>query len=155
VHRDFDHLFPGHPVALPIVQVIVNIPLIDFTIENGATEVWPGSHLIVDENSEHTAAIEERAAELPSVRTTVPAGSIILRDMRTWHRGMPNRTNDIRTMLAMIYNRSFLNAFISATELIEIPRITWEQLSERARHIFRHNPIVDKAPPFHGKAPPY
>ncbi len=155
VHRDFDHLFPGHPVALPIVQVIVNIPLIDFTIENGATEVWPGSHLIVDENSEHAAAIEDRAAELPSVRTTVPAGSIILRDMRTWHRGMPNRTNDIRTMLAMIYNRSFLNAFISATELIEIPRITWEQLSERAKHIFRHNPIVDKAPPFHGKAPPY
>ena len=73
--------------------------------------------------------------------------------LASWHA--QQGTNDIRTMLAMIYNRSFLNAFISATELIENPRITWEQLSERAKHIFRHNPIVDKAPPFHGKAPPY
>src|SRR5262245_51742032 len=94
VHRDFDHLFPGFPVPLPIIQVIVNIPLIDFTLENGATEVWPGTHLIVDDGPEDAQAIEDRASELPSVRTTAPAGSIILRDMRTWHRGMPNKTND-------------------------------------------------------------
>jgi ectoine hydroxylase-related dioxygenase (phytanoyl-CoA dioxygenase family) len=155
VHRDFNHLFPGFPVPLPISQVIVNIPLIDFTLENGATEVWPGSHLIVDELPEDGEALEERAKSLPSVRTTVAAGSIILRDMRTWHRGMPNRTDEIRTMLAMIYDRPFLNAYISATELIEIPRVTWEQMSERAKHIFRYNPIVDKKPPFEGKAPPY
>ena len=43
VHRDFEHLFPAFPVPLPIIQVIVNIPLIDFTLENGATEVWPGT----------------------------------------------------------------------------------------------------------------
>ena len=71
VHRDFDHLFPGFPVALPIIQVIVNIPLTDFTLENGATEVWPGSHLIVDEIPNDNEAFEERAKTLPSVRTTV------------------------------------------------------------------------------------
>jgi ectoine hydroxylase-related dioxygenase (phytanoyl-CoA dioxygenase family) len=73
VHRDFDHLFPGHPIALPIIQVIVNIPLIDFTLENGATEVWPGTHLIVDELPNDGEALEERARCLPSVRTTVSA----------------------------------------------------------------------------------
>jgi ectoine hydroxylase-related dioxygenase (phytanoyl-CoA dioxygenase family) len=155
VHRDFDHLFPGHPIALPIIQVIVNIPLIDFTLENGATEVWPGTHLIVDELPNDGEALEERARCLPSVRTTVSAGSIILRDMRTWHRGMPNQTDEIRTMLAMIYDRPFLNAYISATELIEIPRRTWDQLSDRAKHIFRYNPIVDREPSLDGKAPPY
>jgi Phytanoyl-CoA dioxygenase (PhyH) len=155
VHRDFDHLFPGFPVPLPITQVIVNIPLIDFTLENGATEVWPGTHLIVDEPPKDGEALEERAKCLPSVRTTVSAGSIVLRDMRTWHRGMPNQTNEIRTMLAMIYDRPFLNAYISATELIEIPRRTWEQMSDRAKHIFRYNPIVDKEPSLDGKAPPY
>ena len=87
--------------------------------------------------------IDERAAQLTSVRTTVSVGSIILRDMRTWHRGMPNKSNDIRTMLAMIYSRPFLNTFINAPELIEIPRITWERLSDRAKHIFRYNPVVD------------
>jgi ectoine hydroxylase-related dioxygenase (phytanoyl-CoA dioxygenase family) len=155
VHRDFDHLFPGHPIALPIIQVIVNIPLIDFTLENGATEVWPGTHLIVDELPNDGEALEERARCLPSVRTTVSAGSIILRDMRTWHRGMPNQTDEIRTMLAMIYDRPFLNAYISATELIEIPRRTWDQLSDRAKHIFRYTPIVDREPSLDGKAPPY
>ncbi|MGH9773193.1 MAG: phytanoyl-CoA dioxygenase family protein [Candidatus Acidiferrales bacterium] len=155
LHRDFDHLFAGFPVPLPVIQIIVNIPLVDFTLENGATEVWPGSHLIVDERPEDGKALDQRAACLPSVRTTVPAGSIILRDMRTWHRGMPNRTSEIRTMLAMIYNRAFLNPYISATELIEIPRHTWKQLSPRARQIFRHNPIVDKEPSLDGKAPPY
>ncbi len=155
VHRDFDHLFPDHPIALPIIQVIVNIPLIDFTLGNGATEVWPGTHLIVDELPNDREALEERAKYLPSVRTTVSAGSIILRDMRTWHRGMPNETEEIRTMLAMIYDRPFLNAYISATELIEIPRCTWEQMSDRAKHIFRYNPIVDREPTLDGKAPPY
>jgi ectoine hydroxylase-related dioxygenase (phytanoyl-CoA dioxygenase family) len=155
VHRDFEHLFPGHPVPLPISQIVVNIPLIDFTIANGATEVWPGSQLIVDDSPEDSEVMDERATQLSSVRTTVSAGSIILRDMRTWHRGMPNKTSDIRTMLAMIYNRPFLNAFINAPELIEIPRITWAQLSDRAKHIFRYNPVVDKEPPFHGKVPPY
>ena len=155
VHRDFDHLFPDFPVALPIIQVIVNIPLTDFTLENGATEVWPGTHLIVDDFPKGGEMLEERAKTLPSVRTTVSAGSIILRDMRTWHRGMPNDTNEIRTMLAMIYDRSFLNAYISATELIEIPRTVWEQMWDRAKHIFRHNPIVDREPSRDGKAPPY
>jgi ectoine hydroxylase-related dioxygenase (phytanoyl-CoA dioxygenase family) len=155
VHRDFDHLFPGFPVALPIIQVIVNITLTDFTLENGATEVWPGSHLIVDEFPKDGEALEERAKALPSVRTTVSAGSIILRDMRTWHRGMPNNTDEIRTMLAVIYDRPFLNAYISATELIEIPRSVWEQMSSRAKHIFRYNPIVDRAPSSVGKSPPY
>jgi ectoine hydroxylase-related dioxygenase (phytanoyl-CoA dioxygenase family) len=155
IHRDFNHLFPGLPIALPIIQIIINIPLIDFTVANGATEVWPGTHLIVDELPKDEEALEERAKCLPSVRTTVSAGSIILRDMRTWHRGMPNQTNEIRTMLAMIYDRPFLNAYISATELIEIPRLTWERMSERAKHIFRYNPIVDKEPSYDGKAPPY
>lgn len=155
VHRDFEHLFVGHPVPLPISQIAVNIPLIDFTIENGATEVSPGSHLIVDDSPEDSEVIDERAAQLSSVRTTVSVGSIILRDMRTWHRGMPNKSNDIRTMLAMVYSRPFLNTFINAPELIEIPRITWEQLSDRAKHIFRYNPVVDKEPPFYGKVPLY
>ena len=52
----------------------------------------------------------------PSVPTTLPpprispllplttiAGSIIIRDLRLWHAGMPNRIDTIRVMLAMIH----------------------------------------------------
>jgi ectoine hydroxylase-related dioxygenase (phytanoyl-CoA dioxygenase family) len=155
VHRDYEHLFPELPIALPVMQLAVNILLVDFTLENGATEVWPGSHLIVDGCPKDGEELAERAALLPSVRTTAPAGSIILRDMRTWHRGMPNQTNAIRTMLAFVYNRPFLNTYISASELIEIPLVVWEDMSERAKHIFRFNPIVDRAPSRDGTPPPY
>ncbi len=155
VHRDYEHLFPELPIALPTIQVAVNILLTDFTLENGATEVWPGTHLIVDSHPSDAEALEERAKLLPSVRTTASAGSIILRDMRTWHRGMPNQTNEIRTMLAMVYDRPFLNAYISAAELIEIPRVVWEGMSEHAKHIFRYNPVVDREPSRDGTPPPY
>ena len=39
--------------------------------------------------------------------------------------------------------------------MIEIPRCTWEQMSDRAKHIFHYNPIVDREPTLDGKAPPY
>ena len=29
-------------------MMIIHIPLVDFTEENGSTEVWPGTHLITD-----------------------------------------------------------------------------------------------------------
>ena len=41
-------MFPELGMALPVTRIVVNIPLIDFTLENGCTEIWPGSHLIVD-----------------------------------------------------------------------------------------------------------
>ena len=48
VHRDQLHLFPDLPIAMPPHMMVVNIPLVDFTEENGSTEVWPGTHLITD-----------------------------------------------------------------------------------------------------------
>ena len=89
IHRDSGQLFPGLPIALPISKIVVNIPLVDFTVEDGCTELWPGSHLIVDPpidmNDPYRAyhvCSEERAATLPSVRLVMPAGSVVVRDMR-------------------------------------------------------------------------
>ena len=39
VHSDADFAHPTHPFAL-----VVNVPLITFTPENGATEIWLGPH---------------------------------------------------------------------------------------------------------------
>lgn len=37
IHRDSGHLFPDVPVVLPVSTIVVNIPLTNFTVENGAT----------------------------------------------------------------------------------------------------------------------
>ena len=140
IHRDTGHLFPGTPFVLPLSLAVVNIPLVDFTEENGATEVWPGSHLIVDLSPSEKELLEERAAQLPSVRMVMPAGSVVMRDMRVWHRGMPNHTQTIRTMLALVYFRRFHH-------LPDNPQIfrwtiaqeTWDGMGKRARDLYRYN----------------
>ena len=136
IHRDTKQLFPGFPFSLPIHMVVVNISLVDFTIENGATEVWPSSHLICDVQNE-SIINAERAQTLPSTRTVMRAGSVVVRDMRMWHRGMPNRTDTIRTMLALVYFRGFLNRDSHLT----IPRSSWDQMTEQSKHLFRFNKI--------------
>lgn len=140
IHRDSRHLFPDTPYVLPMSTAVVNIPLVDFNQENGATEVWPASHLIVDAQTEQKLSLEERVEELPSVRMIMPAGSVVVRDMRCWHRGMPNRTAQPRPMLALVYFRKFhhlpddANTFRSS-----IDPGTWGQFSEPVQHIYRFN----------------
>jgi ectoine hydroxylase-related dioxygenase (phytanoyl-CoA dioxygenase family) len=48
VHRDGKDLFPGVPVTVPPFMYELNIPLVDFRVDNGPLEVWPRTHLVVD-----------------------------------------------------------------------------------------------------------
>ncbi len=139
VHRDAGHLFGTTvPYALPVTQLALNVPLCDFSEANGSTEVWPGTHRIVDRNAEDGKRLNERAEDFPSTRTNLPAGSLVLRDMRMWHRGMPNRTESARTMLALIYRREWL----ANDTTLDIPQAVWENWPERARQIFHSNRVT-------------
>jgi hypothetical protein len=143
IHQDTRTLFGAAlGVPHPVVSLVVNIPLCDFTIENGSTEVWPGTHRFVDGATEDGRTLEERASLLPSARTNFKAGSLVLRDMLMWHRGMPNRADHPRTMIALIWERSFKRPYT-----MEIPRSTWDAWSEGTRNIYRHNRIVDVPSP--------
>jgi ectoine hydroxylase-related dioxygenase (phytanoyl-CoA dioxygenase family) len=137
VHRDHPPIFGSAlPVPHPPTHIVLNVPLCDFNEENGSTEVWPGTHLIVDSSAEEAAQLESRAAAMPSVRMNVPLGSAVLRDLRTWHRGMPNRSPHPRPMLAIVYQRACTHA-----EPVTIPKATWESWPERVRQIYRRNRI--------------
>ena len=142
IHRDSGQLFPELPFALPVSTIVVNIPLVDFTVENGATEVWPGTHLIVDDtavrNTPYHVCTEERAATLPSFQLEMPAGSVVVRDMRCWHRAMPNRTQTIRHMLALVYFRRFHH--LPDAPNIFHPQVSaeiWENLSKETQEMYR------------------
>lgn len=138
VHRDSPHLFGSEVnVALPCTALVINIPLCDFTEENGSTAYWPGSHLILDRVPEDGKLLEDRAEGLPMVRLNMKLGSLALRDLRAWHRGMPNNADYPRTMFALVYQRGFIGA-----KTITIPQSTWDTWDETARHIFRKNKVV-------------
>lgn len=93
-------------VGGPCVSMVMNIPLSDFTLANGATEMWPGTHRVPCEiGSRHPTQAQQAeriAAGAPPERAIMKRGAILLRDIRLWHRGPANRTDVYRPMLSMI-----------------------------------------------------
>jgi ectoine hydroxylase-related dioxygenase (phytanoyl-CoA dioxygenase family) len=98
---------PG-PDAVQL-EVIVLYALCDFTAENGATRVVPGSHLWPD---------KRKPQEHEVVAAEMPAGSAIYYLGKTLHGGGPNLTSDtVRRALFLGFSLGWLrtkeNFFIS------------------------------------------
>lgn len=112
--------------------MIANVPLCPFNPITGSTEFWLGSHAStfgqqqVIETPESTLSnaklrvgeptcnvlpeiVEARRHIRPPVQPTCEKGDIMLRDLRTWHAGMPNESDDYRIMLALGYQVSLLD----------------------------------------------
>lgn len=91
----------------PCTLLVINVPLVDMTEENGATIYWPGTHRDLQLHSGNrfptAAMIAAWQAQRPAERTLAHRGDLILRDMRVWHGGMPNRTQTHRPMLALVH----------------------------------------------------
>ncbi len=85
------------PLPRPHVPIAVNSmwALSDFTEENGATRIVPGSHLF-DHNPEYDVQYETECAEMP-------AGSILLWNSALWHGGGANKTDQRRDGIACYY----------------------------------------------------
>lgn len=114
VHADTGQLWPDLEVAHPAVQLVVNVPLVDVSPENGSTEIWPGTHLdttvsMATDIKVPLDVLERRRAEVPPFQPVMTQGSILIRDIRLWHAGMPNRTAAPRPMIAMIHAPQWLN----------------------------------------------
>jgi hypothetical protein len=109
VHWDDYQLWPGLEQAPPTSSLAVNIPLVDVSLDNGALEVWPGTHLDVRSVEQRKTLLvpndwlEARRAEVPPVRVPLSKGALLLRDLRMWHRGTTNSTAEARPMLALSY----------------------------------------------------
>ena len=115
VHSDVGHLWPLESLEAPHppAQLVVNVLTVDVSPENGATEVWPGTHRelgvgIGDDVKIPPELLEQRRAISPPFQPTFRRGSVLIRDVRLWHAGMPNRTDAPRPMIAMIHASAWL-----------------------------------------------
>jgi ectoine hydroxylase-related dioxygenase (phytanoyl-CoA dioxygenase family) len=109
LHGDSRNLWPNMEVAHPAASVVINISPMDVSEENGSVELWPGSHLetrVYGRIDEAAEAARRKIA--PPVRGNAKKGSALIRDMRLWHRGVPNRSDQPRHMIAMIHNVRWL-----------------------------------------------
>lgn len=110
VHSDCEF---AHPAYFPFAYV-VNISLVDVTAQNGGTEVWVGSHHVSVQEAHNPATeceqlltikpdlLEQRRKHSPPVQACTKRGSLVIRDLRLWHAGMPNLTPEPRVMLAFV-----------------------------------------------------
>jgi hypothetical protein len=116
VHSDVGHLWPVSVLEAPHppAQLVVNVLTVDVSPANGATEIWPGTHRelgvgIGDEIEIAPDLLEARRAVAPPIQPTFRRGSMLIRDIRLWHAGMPNRTGEPRPMIAMIHTSGWLD----------------------------------------------
>jgi hypothetical protein len=77
--------------------IVVNVAVVDTTIENGAIDVVPRTHQRFYRYWEFAAGRVYRG----STRIPMSAGDVLIRTSTLWHRGMPNRTRAARPMLAV------------------------------------------------------
>jgi ectoine hydroxylase-related dioxygenase (phytanoyl-CoA dioxygenase family) len=128
-----------YPVPRPHSTLAVSViwALEDFDEENGATEIVRGSHLWADEHPDD--------APRDTVRAVMRAGSAIVFDGATWHRGGANRSSRTRLGLSPQYCQPWLRPQESML-LIAPPEVA-KQYGPRARSMLGYN----IHPPFVGQ----
>jgi ectoine hydroxylase-related dioxygenase (phytanoyl-CoA dioxygenase family) len=135
LHRDED----VYPLTKPHRPVVVNSmwALTDFTVDNGATRLIPGSHRWPEDRRPAPDASE-------TVTVTMPAGSVLIYLGGLWHSGGANTTDRPRPGLLLEYVVSWLRP--QETHLVAVPPDVARTLPERLQELLGYNVY----PPFLG-----
>jgi ectoine hydroxylase-related dioxygenase (phytanoyl-CoA dioxygenase family) len=142
IHAD-DQLLP---LTKPHVATICNSmwALTDFSEENGATRIIPGSH-----TRDHSPAYGSEHASIPA---EMRRGSVLIWHGSLWHGGGANRSQAVRIGIAMNYCAGWIRQ--QENQQLGISRDTARGFSPRLRelvgygvyrgligHIDKHSPI--------------
>ncbi len=136
LHRD-DSIYP---IRMPGVEWQLSImwALTDFTVDNGATQVVPGSHRW---HSERIAKPEE------ILQMDMPAGSALIYLGTTLHGGGENRTNVARMGLVNTYSLGWLRQEVN--QYLTLPRDVVESYPEHVQRVMGyqvHGEFLGKYP---------
>jgi ectoine hydroxylase-related dioxygenase (phytanoyl-CoA dioxygenase family) len=123
IHAD-DQLIP---IPKPHPPTVCNSmwALTDFTEENGATRIIPGSHLS-DRSPDYGTPYDS----MPAV---MPAGSVLIWHGSLWHGGGANASADTRMGIAMNYCAGYIRQ--QENQQLGLSRATVERFSPRLREL--------------------
>ena len=122
---------------LPCPVVCCNFLPQDFTKTNGPTRQIPGTQ----NSREQIPELDEEPLWMKySTVCPAPAGSVLLRDLRTWHGGTPNLSNAMRA----IPSAAFMAPWFGERQPLSMPREMFDLLSEHGRRVCE--PVVADGP---------
>jgi ectoine hydroxylase-related dioxygenase (phytanoyl-CoA dioxygenase family) len=134
LHRD-DAVYPL-PEPHPPVVVNTMWPLDDFTLDNGATRLVPGSH--------QWEPGRQPAGPDPVLSAAMPAGSVMFYLGSLWHGGGANRTDRPRLGVILEYAAAWLRP--QENQCLAVPQAIVAQLPPRLQELLGYNIY----PPFLG-----
>jgi ectoine hydroxylase-related dioxygenase (phytanoyl-CoA dioxygenase family) len=119
-----------YPLPRPHPEVVLNTmwALDDFTVDNGATRVVPGSHRWAD---------RWPAEDEPTVTVTMPAGSVLFLLGNLWHGGGANRTEQPRLGVLLEYAAGWLRP--QENHLLAVPKDVVRALDPRLQELLGYN----------------
>ncbi len=140
MHRD-EAVWSDVPKPCPELQLATVIALVDFTAENGATRVVPGSHRWSDRHL--PMGEQRRAGDDEIVVAEMPAGSAIVYSGGTLHGGGANRTDQRRRAVHLSYCLGWLRT--EENNYLSIPPAVAATLPRRAQEVIGYS-IYDAIP---------
>ncbi len=116
---------------LPCPYVCCNFLMVDLHELNGPTRQIPGT--------QHSREKVPRLSEEPewmklSTVMPAPAGSVLMRDVRAWHGGTPNLSDEVRA----IPNCEFHAPWYREPWRVSMPRSVYETLSDHGKKISQY-----------------
>jgi ectoine hydroxylase-related dioxygenase (phytanoyl-CoA dioxygenase family) len=108
VHSDADFKHPDCPF-----YAVAAIPLITAEAATGATEFWlGGTHRGNSHDQEGCCSIRKDLVEArrliqPPIQPRVQKGSVYIRDLRLWHAGMPNPSDQWRCVISLGFSAAW------------------------------------------------
>lgn len=124
--------YPGPPVGQGDFFNCNSIwPLTDFTVENGATRVIPGSHRW----THHPENLEESLKPHPQeIRLLAPLGTVVIFNSHVWHSAMPNHSKAPRPNVTSYFATRINHAGKRVENALSDP--AWKRLPKACRAFF-------------------
>ena len=116
---------------LPAPFIVVNYLMTDFTVQNGAIRFVPGTQ----RTRVRPPALEDEPEHWKTATVCAPAGTAIVRDVRTWHGGTANSAQAPRIMTSAGYFAPWFRRDGSDDAL---PVERYNALSERGKALCRY-----------------
>ena len=115
---------------LPCPYICCNFLMVDFTKTNGPTR-----QIIGTQYSKQSIPSLEDEPEWMKLSTVcpAPAGSVLIRDVRTWHGGTPNLSGEIRS----IPNAEFYAPWFHEPQQKSLPWEVYKNLTDHGKKICR------------------